>query len=162
MMPARSPSMPGRFEFWVNIGVRVGWVSEQSKPELTSDERSGDQSGETPIGYAKVGSETIDPLLLQMIWLALAFGIGKLLQLSMSEVVAYFESLTEPAAAGSDAQQQLADRLTFASIVDSFPLFIYTLFGGLLVRLRLRNRLEIDFTRAEHDVATDATLDGQL
>lgn len=90
----------------------------------------------------------IDPLLLQIIWLALAMGIGVAMQSGVGWAAEAFGThsvaqsaepttaeLSGPADAG---ESQLRSRLTLASIVGSFPLFIYTLFGGLIVRVLLR------------------------
>lgn len=123
---------------WINLGVRAGWVQQQrptsqSKVTLRID---GDQG--TPIGYAKVGSETIDPLLLQVIWLTLAFAVGLGLQWLVTEFVGLAESLSGNGEELSEAEQQLSERLTLENVVGSFPLFIYTLFGGLIVRQVLR------------------------
>lgn len=120
---------------WINIGVRSGWVRSDS---IATNRNNGERSAnETPIGYAKIGSETIDPLLLQIIWLALAVGVG----MAMQALVASFATSIDTwrnAGQGSDAAREvLSTRLSAVKVLD-FPLFIYTLFGGLIVRKILR------------------------
>ena len=127
---------------WINIGVRQNWISSGKKKELGT----GSSSPES-IGQAKISGDTIDPLLLQVIWLALAFGVGILMQFVVMQAAATLDVLVfgnelGHAAGGKEsldaARQELSQRLTISNVVD-FPLFIYTLFGGLLVQRALRN-----------------------
>lgn len=116
---------------WINIGVRRGWVSTFDSAKC--DTESGQDK---VIGFAKVSSDTVDPLLLQVIWLSLAFGVGILAQSLVKELASSIDQwfvATEPM---DEAQKQLSQRLTVSNVAD-FPLFIYTLFGGLLVRKTL-------------------------
>ncbi|MEM8667050.1 MAG: sodium/glutamate symporter [Planctomycetota bacterium] len=166
---------------WVNLGVRMGWVG-QSPGEISAEASipSRQEPARTPIGYARVNSAVMDPLLLQVVWLALAMGVGLALQSAMAWGVGEMESAmgmvestqedtnaaqtkVQPAtdAAASDevsadsqpvadvvesdgqddqqdAEKTLSERMSLSSIVGSFPLFIYTLFGGLIVRQGLR------------------------
>ena len=126
---------------WINIGIRRNWISAVKKKELGTETESF-----ATIGQAKISGDTIDPLLLQVIWLALAFGIGLFFQYAVMRTagrldiwiaamdVAQASEVDETVVAAS---QQLSDRLTISNVVD-FPLFIYTLFGGLLVQSALR------------------------
>lgn len=159
---------------WVNLGVRMGWVGnapgEVSKTSVTP---KLDQENAVPIGYARVSSAVMDPLLLQIVWLSLALGIGIAMhhgvawiagelspvEASTAELDAEIskptgeakleadvQSRTEGAVSGTDepkdakqsaasgGEKELSDRMTLQTIVDSFPLFIYTLFGGLILR----------------------------
>ncbi len=121
--------------FWINIGARAGWV----RPRAAAREKSAaDVPVGPPIGYAKVSGETIDPLLLQFIWLAIALGIGMGIQVAVSQLVGIAEEWFASTQQATGAEQQLSDRLTLRSVAESFPLFIYTLFGGLIVRSALR------------------------
>ena len=144
---------------WVNLGTRAGWV-QTPKPAATgpaatgpaaarptvanSDAVQSTTSNPVPIGYARIGGDTIDPLLLQMIWLALAFAVGLGLQWMATWTAGIVESWASEswaseswASAASDptsSQDELSKRLGLQAMVGSFPLFIYTLFGGLVVR----------------------------
>lgn len=121
--------------FFVNVGVRAGWVQKQDGDNSTDRIPSG--STPVPIGYAKVGGETIDPLLLQLIWIAFAFGIGMGLHASVTQLVGLVEGWIGGTEIGSQAGDSLSSRLTLQGVFGSFPLFIYTLFGGLIVRRML-------------------------
>ena len=134
---------------WVNIGARAGWVqaaelptsilkppSEEARSNETQD--PGDEATSRPIGYARFRGETIEPLLLQMVWLALAFGFGLAFQSIANQTAGFIESWTNADAPASDIDAELSKRLGLQAVVESFPLFIYTLFGGLAVRLTLR------------------------
>ncbi len=120
---------------WINIGVRRGWV-RPTESSLRANNLEKSQN-EPPIGFAKVGSETIDPLLLQIVWLVLAVGVGMAMHAavaSLASAIDIWRSAGQPSAA---AGQVLSDRLSAAKVLD-FPLFIYALFGGLIVRRILR------------------------
>jgi ESS family glutamate:Na+ symporter len=118
---------------WINIGVRRGWIGRQHRgvqPDAVAVESKPARSA---IGYATISRDTIDPLLLQVIWLSLAFGIGLALQAGVGFLAAQIDALRGSAVELDEARQQLSSRLTAARVLD-FPLFIYTLFGGLFVR----------------------------
>ena len=120
---------------WINIGARLGWIHRHYRvTDVDADKNQ--QPEQSPIGYATISRETIDPLLLQVIWLALAFGIGLAMQAAVSQLAAYIDGFRDAASELTDAEKQLSSRLTAASVLD-FPLFIYTLFGGLFVRKSL-------------------------
>lgn len=121
---------------WINVAVRRGWVrvADEVASRARVDGGGVDAQARRPIGHARVGGETVDPLLLQAIWLALAFGVGLALQHAVAWTATLIDAWWLPAAADSGAEQQLRERLTLGSIFGSFPLFIYTLFGGLIVR----------------------------
>jgi glutamate:Na+ symporter, ESS family len=124
--------------FWINVAARKGWIAKQNtKLEAENKSTSLPKSNQT-IGYARIGKETIDPLLLQVLWLAIAFGIGLGLQSLVTSSVGFLESFNETVTTGVNGEKQLSDRLTLESIAGSFPLFIYTLFGGWIVRIILR------------------------
>jgi len=131
--------------FWINIAVRRGWIGKQdTKPKKTNSDNCDpeDKDASAPsarpiIGYARIGKETIDPLLLQVLWLALAFGIGLGLQSVVTSSIGFIENLGDVAPTVVKGEEQLSERLTLESIAGSFPLFIYTLFGGWIVRTTL-------------------------
>lgn len=142
---------------WVNLGVRAGWIPlrhSSEEPAATASDRQLDEPSDRrqsdsadgqapagrPIGHAVLDPDTIDPLLLQAIWLALAFAIGLALQWLVGTLATGFDEafLAPQAEPGGEAGAELSPRPTLGTIVGSFPLFIYTLFGGLLVRLMLR------------------------
>ncbi len=123
---------------WVNVGVRTGWVQKQGSLASSATDSGEDSDQGSPIGYAKVGGETIDPLLLQLVWLTLAFGIGIGLHFGVTQFVGFAEGWAENATESAGVEKALTSRMTLQSVVDSFPLFIYTLFGGLIVRRLLR------------------------
>ncbi len=110
---------------WINLGVRRKWVSEKT------DRQSSDWS--SALGEARISGDTLDPLLLQMVWLALAFGLGMLFQFLVLKIAGLADQVFVAAEVADAASRQLSKRLTVSSIVD-FPLFIYTLFGGWFVR----------------------------
>lgn len=125
--------------FWINIGVRRGWVA--SRDPRSSDFRQESphglrsNSGLSPIGFSRIGRETIDPLLFQVALLAIAFGIGIAMQSVVMGLAGHVDTMFEPQELDA-ANVQLSKRLAVSSIVD-FPLFIYTLFGGLIVHKTL-------------------------
>ena len=111
---------------WINIGVRRGWTTRRKTDSHPTSAKP------TSIGSAVVRADVLDPLLVQAVWLVLAFGIGLLMQTTVGAVAQWIappESI--PTELGRD---QLAQRTGFVAIIDSFPLFIYTLFGGMIVR----------------------------
>lgn len=120
--------------FWVNVGVRRGWTSKDAAGFSTASKESpNDVTESTSIGTAVVKPDLIDPLLLQAIWLTLAIAVGLCLQWSVGSIAGLIEQYF---LAGS-ADPAFADRTSASAIVSSFPLFIYTLFGGWAVRIAL-------------------------
>ena len=118
---------------WINIAVRFGWVDAKQVQTGEGDSLPGADT----IGHAKISGDSIDPLLLQIIWLALAFGVGLLLDQLVAGVTGWLDSFATISDETDQAQKQLSQRLTLSAIAD-FPLFIYTLFGGLIVQRGLQ------------------------
>ncbi|MCM2370975.1 sodium/glutamate symporter [Aporhodopirellula aestuarii] len=128
---------------WIEIGVRRGWVAADRKsaaqdsiqtPESQRENTVSPTHSRRPPGASI--SDAIEPMLLQCAFLIVAFAIGVGLQ-SLGDALAGFVDASGIFASGaSDAagDQVLRDRLRIASVVGSFPLFIYTLFGGAIVR----------------------------
>ena len=119
---------------WINLAIRWRWISP---PDHGAPFDQVAANLDRPIGHAKVGSETIDPLLLQIIWLTLAVGVGLALQSAVVGSAGAIDTIFGSATPASEDREVLADKLS-ASAVLAFPLFIYTLFGGLIVRMTLR------------------------
>jgi ESS family glutamate:Na+ symporter len=120
---------------WINFGVRRGWVSKNASAlqdsALSEPPMDKLDFGLGPIGFSRIERETIDPLLFQVILLTIAFGIGMTMQSAVMGIAGYIDGIFEPRELDA-AQAQLSKRLSVSSVVD-FPLFIYTLFGGLIV-----------------------------
>ena len=70
-------------------------------------------------------------------WLAIAFGIGLGLQSLVTSSIGFIENFGDVGTTAVKGEEQLSQRLTLESIAGSFPLFIYTLFGGWIVRTTL-------------------------
>ncbi len=119
---------------WINLAIRWGWIAA---PDRAVGDNLSEATREVPIGYAKVGSETIDPLLLQIVWLTLAVAVGMAMQSSVALLAGAIDHGLSSGSSVGDEQQVLASRLSASAVLD-FPLFIYTLFGGLIVRMVLR------------------------
>ncbi|WP_149497984.1 sodium/glutamate symporter [Roseiconus lacunae] len=132
---------------WINLGSRRGWFA--SVTNGVHDEGSGDAGDEPPksdvpatkqkpIGYQVIAPESIDPLLLQAMWVGLAVGLGMLAQLTVRSIAdgldlrfgwgAYAE------AEGADAE--LSQRMSLSTLL-GFPLFIYTMLAALGLRRTL-------------------------
>lgn len=132
---------------WINFGERMGWVqkrlSTDNPPQLETNQHDDANAlaGEgtpvpeerRPIGYEVVSSDLIEPLLLQAIWLALAFGIGLACQQLVATIAAWIDNFN--AVETVDATEKMVrDSLQLANVLGKIPLFIYTLFGGWLVK----------------------------
>ena len=112
---------------WINIGVRSGWIPQSQRPNNSTSAQL------KPIGLARIDGETIDPLLLQIVWLTLAFGIGLALQTLVMNSAAWIDGALASSEALDEANKELSQRVSVSNVLD-FPPFIYTLFGGLIVR----------------------------
>lgn len=133
---------------WINIGVRAGWISTAEAIPSTVESAAANSTtadsttGKTPIGYSVIDRDVVDPLLLQMVWLALAFGIGLGLQTLVGVAAERIDQAWLAPAAISPteaAEAELGRRMSVVAVLGSFPLFIYTLFGGGIVRHVLRS-----------------------
>lgn len=141
---------------WINIAARIGWLRGGQRidpaPAAASQTESNRPGGEGPggeggvgeggvtpprefgpIGWGRVGAETIDPLLFQALLLMAAFAIGVGLHAGVGWIAGGVDRWWF-AGAELSGEDSLAERLTFAGVLGDFPLFIYTLFGGLAVR----------------------------
>ena len=122
--------------FWINVGVRRGWVTKSKSDSPGSDYRVKSQINFGSIGTARIDRETIDPLLWQIVLLSIAFGIGVVMQSGVMSLAGIIDGMFESQEVDA-AQAQLSKRLSVSNVVD-FPLFIYTLFGGLIVQKTLK------------------------
>jgi ESS family glutamate:Na+ symporter len=95
-----------------------------------------------------------------MIWLALAVTAGLALQWAVTWTAGLVESWTSTSSQATGAQDELTSRLGLQAMVGSFPLFIYTLFGGLSVRIFLRRLgLERSIDRETINRLTSSAMD---
>ncbi len=103
---------------YVNIAVRRGWTRAgdvEIKPIVGLEDRRNPPA----VAHGTIRSEVIDPFAFQLIILTIAVAVG----VALSAVVKTFA-----VALDDDLSADVP------GILGSFPLFIYTLFGGLLVR----------------------------
>lgn len=145
---------------WVNVGLAHRWMPSVLPDRDEQEPRDAvGQTGDFPgtLGRQRVPIEEIDPLLLQGVWLALALAIGVALQWAVGQAAAGADSwAAEPSAAevagnfppgvaGADdatsnlpledpSREELRARVSWFGIAGSFPLFIYSLLGGAVVR----------------------------
>ena len=135
---------------YVNLAVRRGWTRAgdiRLEPVVGLEDR-GDPP---PMARGTIRSEVLDPLVFQILLIAVATGVGIALERGVHTVAALVDraadtstgNVSSPALAGDQAGDSTDDRrLRVTSIISSFPLFIYTLFGGLIVR-RVMGGLQI-------------------
>ena len=130
---------------YVNIAIRRGWLQAPvQKMESTSGLEEEKQK--PAVAHGTVRANVIDPLLFQVIPLAMAFGIGLLSQFVVSKLAAAADTqftvsqnvssvpLGDTPMENDAAHATLTSRTSLSGIFASFPLFIYTMLGGLLVR----------------------------
>lgn len=116
---------------WINVGMRMGWVA---KTTATKTFHPSVQN----VDASPHSTKHIDPLLCQLIFLAVALGVGMTLQTLVSMIGSSADQWLGISGQVSDAaDKELADRTRVSSVLNSFPLFIYTLFGGWIVRVGL-------------------------
>lgn len=136
---------------WINLAVRAGLATPRgersqtvARIEADEPEQSKDQPGAEPeqASHAPLKPNPVrlvpQRLLRQAVWILLAYVVGLGLQKGVVAAAASLDTArTQPPIAETidDAQQAapVLEKLRLASLVDSFPLFIYTLFGGLLI-----------------------------
>lgn len=119
---------------WINIGMRAGWARlapRESSPLAVSAEAAPQPS---PLGFEVIDRDVVDPLLLQMVWVALAFGIGLALQAMVGSFAEQIDQHWLATEASDAAATELEIQMSAVAVIGGFPLFIYTLFGGALVR----------------------------
>lgn len=128
--------------FWINVAAALGWIKKKDVTAEVSHNISQETSANKrlPIGIQVIDRDVIDPLLMQVMWLSLAFGIGLLCQALVGELAS---TLDQWQGAGNakevkGGEAELSKRLQASAVLGSFPLFIYTLLGGWIVRRVLR------------------------
>lgn len=91
---------------YVNLAVRKGWTRAGNIeiPVVTGLES---RRAPEPVAFGKIRPEVLEPMALQLLILSMAFGLG----LGLQKI-----------------------SVTLLPFTERFPLFIYTLLGGLLVR----------------------------
>lgn len=140
---------------WINLAVRWGWVSCQADPpvaevsQTTTPEPGLSEptaANRLASGEAKRSdySRGLDPLLIQAAWLALAVVVGVALQSAVTHATQSFDRVTthdtgtaDPVGIGLPGKS-LAPTISSHGVLGGFPLFIYTLFGGWIVRKMLK------------------------
>lgn len=116
---------------WINLAARWGWIQ---KRHATLAEAPSDGATLNELRRDDF-SRGLDPMLMQAIWLAMAFAIGWALQETVSLVAAQADGAATIEDASTDLVKQ---KVSYAAILGSFPLFIYTMLGGLIVRKSLK------------------------
>ena len=112
------------------FGIRRGWSVDRR--EASAAFVSGIEPTPPLLGNAKTRPDVLDPLTLQLLWLGSAFAVGWLLQRAWVAGLARFDD---------PSKVQFVDRLA------DLPLFVFTTFGGWIVRealhaLRLERLLD--------------------
>ncbi|MFT3787171.1 MAG: hypothetical protein QM770_13545 [Tepidisphaeraceae bacterium] len=106
----------------VNIGHRLGWPALRDEhaggPRIVSGIET-DEVGNS-LGTSRVRADVLDPLMLQLLWLVLAFAVGMGLQWSFGALLRRLDAIV-PAH-------------TLLSYLGQLPLFLFTMAGGWIVR----------------------------
>ncbi len=145
---------------YVNLAIRFGWLSRVGGSVEKVELIQGLESRHAPevIALGRVRPEVVDPLVFQVLIVGAAFGLGYLMKEAVSWSVNPASQGTEqvvadavPSAVDSDsseggtqgarrdaAKDELNKRTSLAGTIGGMPLFIYTLFGGLIVRQLLQ------------------------
>jgi len=148
---------------WINLAIWLRWYqppADTRSPDspapaklasatdaTDATDASGNVQGNAivgpPLGKPRIEGSNIDPLLFQLLWLLAAFGIGFGLQQLVSWGGVQVDQWRGVAESGGAAAEEAGDaamrqRLTVAGVLGAFPLFIYTLFGGAIVRWLLQ------------------------
>ncbi len=153
--------------FYVNLALRLGWVPRAERGQLITGLE--DRRHPRQIALGRVRPEVLDPLVFQALILSAAFGIGWVMR---EGVIRATHSLSTRSEAANSSEPQLASnnsdddrrvaqplpavadeaqavremlksKATLVATIADFPLFIYTLFGGFIVR-QLMTAFRID------------------
>jgi ESS family glutamate:Na+ symporter len=108
----------------VNLGVRRGWT-RGGRRDLVVPKVSGleARTNPEPAAMARVGRTVIDPLVFQVLLMALALGIGYLFKQSFEAAAAAVLPPDDPDVKGD-----------FVEFMGNVPLFLFALLGGWIVR----------------------------
>ena len=104
----------------VNIGVRRGWT-RRGRVEIEPVSGLETRHAPTPMAFARVGADVIDPLAFQLVLVAMAFLLGA----GLRELFIWLADLAIPAEARFDDVRRA---------VGNVPLFLFALIGGWGVR----------------------------
>lgn len=131
---------------YVNLAIRLGWLGNKERIDLIQGLEN--RGAPEPVAKGTVRSEVVDPLVFQLLIVGAAFGLGYAMKESVTSITQSMgpaavetgvasdqavEANVENAAAAK-ADQEFTKRASLAGTVGDFPLFIYALLGGLIVR----------------------------
>jgi ESS family glutamate:Na+ symporter len=111
----------------VNIGIRMGWTRREAV--LTPSTGLEARVAPTPMAFARVSGDVLDPFVFQISLVAGAIAIGAGFQAMFSEPVA--GAVVSAFGADGEASSRLVG---YASFVHGLPLFLFTLIGGWALR----------------------------
>ncbi len=117
---------------WVNVGVRRGWTVA-STVDLATTTGLEARRDPQPGAYARSRADVIEPMMLQLLLVGVAFAVGWAYQ-------AGFIALLDTVAHGAMAEEHADNFMKFAG---KLPLFLFTLLGGLTLRWGL-SALKLD------------------
>lgn len=111
---------------WTNLAVRRGWT-RVSIAEMSEADVFEPPEARPAIARGVVRSDIVDPLVFQLLILAMAFLVGLLLSWGVTTVgVSLVQGLQGHLAAETVGKLERS--------VGNLPLFLFTLIGGLLIR----------------------------
>ena len=130
---------------WINLAHRWGWVS-RNKSMARSDQQvfMDEEQAQREVGRSAF-SRGLDPMLVQAIWLAMAFAVGMSIQSLVGMASRFADGpnvqaeVSNPAADQNSTAKLVDDKVSFAGVSGSFPLFVYALIGGWVVRKLLKS-----------------------
>jgi ESS family glutamate:Na+ symporter len=134
---------------WINVAKSLGWV-QQTVPRVSeilhakrdvegvSRARSSDDGESRGLERRASFAKGMEPMLLQAVWLALAVALGTALQATVTTLVQKGSENVTAQAADDPASVLVGEKTSMAGVFGSFPLFIYTMLGGWLVRKSLK------------------------
>jgi len=132
--------------FLVNLGIRRGWTKRTGEGVAARHVTAAAQTSKTPqtsktahsqrrpLGYEVISSDVMETLLLQVIWLSLAVGMGLLFRQSLGFVGGTLEAAMTGGEIAEDRLGGQGPTLPIGKMLGTFPLFIYTLLGGWILR----------------------------
>lgn len=134
---------------WINVAKSLGWVQQtvprvseilhaKRDPAGVSRARSSDDGESRGLERRASFAKGMEPMLLQAVWLALAVALGTALQATVTTLVQKGSENVTAQAADDPASVLVGEKTSMAGVFGSFPLFIYTMLGGWLVRKSLK------------------------
>ena len=135
---------------YINVAARQGWV--KTRERLADSAVAGDGRGgkEPPAAGALATNDSVQADSAKRAWTIGTWGRQLLLLGVACLLGALLQRAIHAAALALDFAERASSEgsLTLAKAVESFPLFIYSLFGGLLVRLGLTSCGSADWIHA--------------